>query len=627
LSSTPTSHGVTLNLHRPPLPLVFFCGSKKKPSDLIVSVKWKGEWTSSVDTITMNVTVGTLTHPPVTIKYTNQKRIELLLKLSSGYELRPVKFSTHITITTKDQRTDTYVVKDTHCVLMTAPSTQRRKALSALAWQELTPFLCQYKPQTKNAKVELVCDVAQIDDSLRGRWGQIFEHKYPYPDRFTHLLSPLTKNAFFHSLLLTTRQNHDPLLTKLKEKEFRKVWSWYEAVFGFIEEYHTLFFNLNVPQIQGRHECEQSLQQNPSAPRTFTLRFASEENLVSLSVFKRSSGCSHMSVPFKEITFLAEYINILEKNKFSFIDYRGNIAVISPNLRKLPMFAKQESKVTSGYLNPMASITEAISDQSDPNGSGGNQPQPPRPNVDQWSPTTVAEYFRNKGVPEFKNFQYYQITGGHLNLTYLSGDRLLSMGFSDASVGKILHEIRLLRGEPLKPEPNSPYGQVTSVESPQSGVGCNYQMPNVGVKRERPHDMISENPQQQPLFSNVDALIQMLLSPTPDEGGVPQDHTPSNEPPFVHPEMTNQGPSPNPPQQRINMNDHSNLYGDPRASNGSLFAQQPNTRPPPHPSNHPPNHPPPNNPNSLFPQQSGSLFPISKQEPTSLKDFLSKPGP
>lgn len=335
-----TNFGVTFKLDYPVLPFAFFCGSKKKPSDLHVSVSWKGEWSTPADLVTMDVKINDKKHAPIQ-RNPNQNMIDTVIKLNSGSELRPVPFSVTITIQSKT-KTETYVIKDTHCVLMTAPSTQRRKALSNLAWSQLSQFHSEYSPSMKANDKESVCDTKYLGEILQGRWDEMFEQKHPFPYEFIQLLSELSKDSFFHSSLASNRQPGDYLEHRLKQKEFKKIWSWYEAVFSFIEEYPALFFTLNIPKIQSRINCETNLQRVSNANDSttlFTVRFASEEDVVGLSVFKQDIGCVHTAFPFKKIEDLIAYIKILEDRKFKFIDYiKLKDECLFPKLSNLSVF-------------------------------------------------------------------------------------------------------------------------------------------------------------------------------------------------------------------------------------------------------------------------------------------------
>ena len=355
--------GVRVVLQSPPLPFTFFCGNKKRPSELRVRVGWDGSLPTDVESIGLQVTVGKLNPAVEYQKVTpSLQTLEVVLKLSSGYELRPVQFLVALIGKKQDGSEVVDTIKDAHCVLMTAPSTQRHKALSSLAWQELEPLLTPYTSPMKSAKTESVCHISLFHEMMEGRWFQTLKGR-PFPAEFTQLLDTLSKRAFFHSHLTHTRnQPTDPLYYHLQEKEFRSIWGWYESVMAFIEEYPALYFDLGLPQVQSRAVCEQQLQHAQDLPRTFSVRFASEESVVSLSLFKRGAGCSHTKIVFKQIKQLIRYVLVLERYQFVFIGKGGRTPPIFPQMTKLPMFKSQQPvrQEMNACTEPVASISDAV---------------------------------------------------------------------------------------------------------------------------------------------------------------------------------------------------------------------------------------------------------------------------
>jgi len=228
--------------------------------------------------------------------------------------------------------------------------------------QELEPPLTPYTSPMKSSREESVCHIALLRQMIEGRWSQT-QNGRPYPAEFAQLFNTLSKGAFFHSHLTHTRnQPSDLLYNHLQEKEFRSIWSWYESVMAFIEEFPALYFDLGLPQVQSRSLCEQQLQQVQSLSRTFSVRFASEEGVVSLSLFKRGSGCSHTKIIFKQIKQLIRYVLVLERYKFTFISKEGTRPSLFPQMNKLPMFKSSQPvrQEMNAYSEPVASISDAV---------------------------------------------------------------------------------------------------------------------------------------------------------------------------------------------------------------------------------------------------------------------------
>lgn len=163
-----TDVGLSLELASPLLPLTFYCGSKNRPTTLNIRVLFYGTASVEITKVILDVKIGEKIKKTVPINQANlkQKFIEATLKLDTGNELKPLPFFVNVIFECEGGFQYNTIVKHAYCVMMTAPCTQRRKATSALAWQELLPFLHDSQPG-KNSKQEKLCDTEHLSGKYK----------------------------------------------------------------------------------------------------------------------------------------------------------------------------------------------------------------------------------------------------------------------------------------------------------------------------------------------------------------------------------------------------------------------------------------------------------------------------
>ena len=91
--------------------------------------------------------------------------------------------------------------------------------------------------------------------------------------------------------------------------------------------------------MKGREETETYLASFSTVSRTYTIRFASKEDNICLSVYRKEQGYKHFPIPFKNLSTIADLVMILEDAGFFFINRKGQPVGLKNVLQ--PILGKQ----------------------------------------------------------------------------------------------------------------------------------------------------------------------------------------------------------------------------------------------------------------------------------------------